>query len=57
MKPPPVPLVRESWTMPQSTLLTRPKLSFPVRLAMWILRAYLVVAVLLLLVKAVQLAN
>ena len=54
---PPTPLVRESWTMPQSTLLTRPTLSFPVRLAMWILRAYLVVAVLLLLVKAIELAN
>ena len=54
---PSTPLVRESWTMPQSALLTRPKLSFPVRLAMWILRAYLVVAVLLLLVKAIQLAH
>ncbi len=48
---------RESWTMPQSALLTRPTLTFPVRLAMWILRIYLVVAVLLLVVKAVQLAN
>jgi NRAMP (natural resistance-associated macrophage protein)-like metal ion transporter len=48
---------RESWTMPQATLLTRPRLSFPVRLAMWVLRAYLVVAVLLLIVKAIQLAG
>jgi Mn2+/Fe2+ NRAMP family transporter len=48
---------RESWTMPQAALLGRPKLTLPVRLAMWVLRAYLVVAVLLLLVKAIQLAN
>ncbi len=48
---------RESWTMPQAALLSRPTLTFPVRLAMWILRVYLVVAVLLLIVKAIQLAN
>ena len=48
---------RESWTMPQSALLGRPKLTLPVRLAMWVLRLYLVVAVVLLLVKAIQLTN
>jgi Mn2+/Fe2+ NRAMP family transporter len=48
---------RESWTMPQATLLTRPTLTLPVRMAMWVLRSYLVVAVLLLIIKAVELAN
>jgi Mn2+/Fe2+ NRAMP family transporter len=48
---------RESWTMPQIALLNRPKLARPVKLAMWVLRAYLVVAVVLLVVKAVQLSG
>jgi Mn2+/Fe2+ NRAMP family transporter len=48
---------RESWTMPQSALLGRPTLTLPVRLAMWVLRSYLVVAVLLLVIKAVQLSG
>ena len=48
---------RESWTMPQSALLGRPTLTLPVRLAMWVLRSYLVVAVLLLVIKAVELGT
>jgi hypothetical protein len=43
--------------MPQIALLNRPKLARPVKLAMWVLRAYLVVAVVLLVVKAVQLSG
>jgi Mn2+/Fe2+ NRAMP family transporter len=48
---------RESWTMPQLALLNRPKLARPVKLAMWVLRSYLVVAVVLLVVKAVELST
>jgi len=48
---------RESWTMPQSALLHRPRLSTPVRAAMWVLRSYLVVAVVLLVVKAIELGT
>ncbi len=43
--------------MPQSALLGRPTLTLPVRLAMWVLRIYLVVAVLLLIIKAVELGT
>jgi Mn2+/Fe2+ NRAMP family transporter len=48
---------RESWTMPQIALLNRPQLARPVKIAMWVLRSYLVVAVVLLVVKAVQLSG
>jgi len=50
-------LPRESWTMPQSALLGRPTLTLPVRLAMLVLRSYLVIAVLLLIIKAIQLST
>ena len=52
-----VELPRESWTMPQSALLGRPTLTLPVRLAMLVLRSYLVIAVLLLIIKAIQLST
>jgi len=47
---------RESWRMPALVLLERPKWSRPRRIAMVAMGAYLVVAVALLAVKAVQLA-
>ena len=47
---------RESWRMPALVLLERPKWSMPRRIAMVAMGAYLVVAVALLAVKAVQLA-
>jgi Mn2+/Fe2+ NRAMP family transporter len=48
---------RESWTMPPLALLDRPRPS-PIRTAgLWAMRIYLVVAALLLVVKAVQLAS
>ncbi len=47
---------RATWRMPQLSLLERPVWSKPRLIGMWGLRIYLVVAVLLLLVKAVQLA-
>jgi hypothetical protein len=57
---PPVPQVsraeRESWRMPALALLERPVLSPARRVAMLTLSGYLVVAVVLLVVKAVQLA-
>ncbi len=57
---PPVPQVsraeRESWRMPALALLERPVLSPARRIAMLTLSGYLVVAVALLVVKAVQLA-
>jgi Mn2+/Fe2+ NRAMP family transporter len=48
-------LRRETWRMPQLTLLARPVWSHGRTTAMWILRVYLVAAVILLIVKAVQL--
>lgn len=48
---------RESWRMPAIALLGRPPWSRARVLAMWALRSYLVVAVLLLVVKAVQLGT
>ena len=48
---------RESWRMPPLALLSRPVWSRATRFAMITLRAYLLIAVLLLLVKAVQLAT
>ena len=47
---------REGWRMPALVLLERPKWSMPRRIAMVAMGAYLVVAVALLAVKAVQLA-
>jgi NRAMP (natural resistance-associated macrophage protein)-like metal ion transporter len=48
---------REQWTMPPATLLTRPNLSTARRLAMAALGSYMVVAIVLLIVKTVQLAS
>jgi Mn2+/Fe2+ NRAMP family transporter len=50
------PSERESWRMPPLALLNRPTWSRGRKIAMFALRMYLVVAVLLLIVKAVQLA-
>jgi hypothetical protein len=47
---------RENWRMPALALLERPKMSPARRIAMVTLSAYLVVAIVLLAVKAVQLA-
>ena len=56
---PPVPVVsaeqRANWRMPPLNLLSRPKWSRGRLLGMWALRAYLLVAVVLLLVKAIEL--
>ena len=54
--PPPLYRHAEDWRMPPSTLLTRPAWSRARRFAMLGLSGYLVVAVLLLVVKAAQLA-
>jgi NRAMP (natural resistance-associated macrophage protein)-like metal ion transporter len=48
---------REQWTMPSSTLLSRPRWSTGRHVAMLALGAYMVVALALLIVKAVQLAG
>ena len=48
---------RETWRMPPLALLGRPEWSRGRTAAMWALRGYLVVAVVLLLVKAVQLGT
>ncbi|HUB71515.1 MAG TPA: NRAMP family divalent metal transporter [Acidimicrobiales bacterium] len=48
---------RENWRMPPLALLGRPEWSKGKLLGMWALRVYLVIAVLLLLVKAVQLGT
>jgi hypothetical protein len=48
---------RHTWTMPPLALLERPGWSPGRRLAMLLLRGYLVVAVLLLIVKTVQLGH
>jgi NRAMP (natural resistance-associated macrophage protein)-like metal ion transporter len=48
---------RENWRMPPLALLERPRWSRGRTIAMWALRGYLVLAVLLLLVKAVQLGT
>jgi hypothetical protein len=47
---------RENWRMPALVLLERPAWSTPKRVAMVAMAAYLVVAVILLAVKATQLA-
>jgi NRAMP (natural resistance-associated macrophage protein)-like metal ion transporter len=48
---------RDSWRMPPLALLGRPEWSRGRLIAMWALRAYLLIAVVLLLVKAVQLGS
>jgi Mn2+/Fe2+ NRAMP family transporter len=48
---------REQWTMPPATLLSRPVWSTPRRAAMLALGAYMVVALVMLVVKSVQLAG
>jgi hypothetical protein len=48
---------RESWRMPSLALLGRPTWSRGRLVGMWALRGYLVVAVALLVVKAVQLGS
>ena len=48
---------KRSWTMPPLALLERPKFSPGRRTAMLVLRGYLVFAVLLLVVKTVQLGH
>jgi Mn2+/Fe2+ NRAMP family transporter len=48
---------RESWRMPALALLERPRSSLPRRVAMSVLGGYVVVAILLLAVKAVQIAS
>jgi hypothetical protein len=52
--PQPPRLVREHWTMPQLELLERPAWSRTRKLGMITLRGYLVIAVLMLIVKAVE---
>jgi Mn2+/Fe2+ NRAMP family transporter len=47
---------RESWRMPALALLERPRRSLSIRIGMMTLAVYIVLAVLLLIVKAVQLA-
>src|SRR3984885_9912895 len=48
---------REQWTMPPIALLARPKQSVGRRVTMLALEAYLLVAIVLLIVKAIQLAG
>ncbi|HVA22093.1 MAG TPA: NRAMP family divalent metal transporter [Candidatus Micrarchaeia archaeon] len=56
--PAPVPRSeRATWRMPPVTLLVRPRWSMGRTLGMWALRGYLLVAALLLVVKAAQLAT
>jgi len=58
--PAPAPVMsraeRENWRMPALALLERPAWSIPRRIAMYSLSGYLVVAIILLVVKAAQLA-
>jgi hypothetical protein len=48
---------RQQWTMPPLALLGRPKWSTGRKVAMLMLRGYLVLSVVLLIVKAVQLGG
>jgi hypothetical protein len=48
---------REQWTMPPIALLARPKQSVGRRVTMLALEAYLLMAIVLLIVKAIQLAG
>ncbi len=50
-------LAREQWTMPPATLLSRPRFSPGRRVAMLALGGYMVVALVMLIVKSVQLAG
>jgi len=51
------PIEREAWTMAPIALLDRPRPSAMRLAGLWAMRGYLVVAVLLLLIKSVQLAT
>ena len=51
------PVAKEHWTMPPAALLTRPQLSTGWRVGMFALGGYMVVALVMLIVKAVQLAG
>jgi Mn2+/Fe2+ NRAMP family transporter len=55
--PPEYEVPKEQWTMPPFTLLSRPVWSPARRIAMLALRGYLVIAVVLLIIKAVQLGG
>jgi hypothetical protein len=48
---------KEQWTMPPLTLLSRPEWSPSKKIAMGVMRAYLLAAMALLIVKAVQLGG
>jgi NRAMP (natural resistance-associated macrophage protein)-like metal ion transporter len=48
---------KERWTMPPATLLSRPQWSAPRRVAMLALGSYMVVALIMLIIKSVQLAG
>jgi Mn2+/Fe2+ NRAMP family transporter len=48
---------REQWTMPPAALLSRPKFSARLRVSMLFLGGYMVLALVMLIVKAVQLAG
>jgi hypothetical protein len=48
---------KEQWTMPPATLLSRPRASMVRRVAMLSLGGYMVVALVMLIVKSVQLAG
>jgi NRAMP (natural resistance-associated macrophage protein)-like metal ion transporter len=48
---------KERWTMPPATLLSRPRWSTPRRVAMLGLGSYMVIALVMLIVKSVQLAG
>lgn len=50
------PAIREHWTMPSLELLDRPAWSRTRTIAMYTLRGYLVIAVLMLTVKAIEVA-
>jgi hypothetical protein len=58
LRPPPrYDVPKEQWTMPPATLLSRPRWSTPRHVAMLALGSYMVVALVLLIVKSVQLAG
>jgi hypothetical protein len=48
---------KEQWTMPPLALLSRPRWSSGRKVAMLMLRGYLLVSIILLVVKAVQLGG
>jgi hypothetical protein len=51
------PALKEQWTMPPLALLSRPRFSAPARAAMLTLGGYMVVALIMLIVKSIQLAG